>query len=307
MAYVTGSAANISDLAAALRNACIANGWANPAGNILSKGTSFFSVAASGNFVELKGGLGQSSGTLTTASPNFVRLGGSYMTFPVTYEIHILTNPDEVYMVVNYNSDYYQQLSFGTSDVAGAGNGPWITGAHNSALTSNNNGCNVSTTFNDIYCYCYSSFSTNAVGLFIRGVWNDEVGSSYFYTTLGTPGWYGAGDSTNGIKNGSAGLVAGLLGSLPSAFNSTTVLLPIKGVKNMTNNGVATVVNPRNARLCRLDNLTPGSIVTYGADQWKIYPWLRKDATTRNGVNNSTLTPPNHTGTYGFAIRYTGT
>ena len=304
MAYVTGSAANISDLAAALRNACIANGWANPAGNILSKGTSFFSVEANGNFVELKGGLGQSSGTLTTASPNFVRLGGSYMTFPVTYEIHILTNPDEVYMVVNYNSDYYQQLSFGTSDVAGAGNGPWITGAHNSALTSNNNGCNVTTTFNDIYCYCYSSISTNAVGLFIKGI---ELGSSYFYTTLGTPGWYGSGDSTNGIKNSSAGLVAGLLGSLPSAFNSTTVLLPIKGVKNMTNNGVATVVNPRNARFCRLDNLTPGSIVTYGADQWKVYPWLRKDATTRNGVNNGTSTPPNHTGTYGYAIRYTGT
>ena len=197
MAYVTGSAANISDLAAALRNACIANGWANPAGNILSKGTSFFSVEASGNFVELKGGLGQSSGTLTTASPRFVRLGGSYMTFPVTYEIHILTNPDEVYMVVNYNSDYYQQLSFGTSDVAGAGNGPWITGAHNSAATSNNNGCNVSTTFNDIHCYCYSSFSTNAVGLFIKGASTGEVGSSYFYTTLGTQGWYGAGDSTN--------------------------------------------------------------------------------------------------------------
>lgn len=75
----------------------------------------------------------------------------------------------------------------------------------------------------------------------------------------------------------------------------------------MTNNGVATVVNPRNARLCRLDNLTPGSIVTYGADQWKVYPWLRKDATTRNGVNNNFGTPPNHTGTYGYAIRYTGT
>ena len=75
----------------------------------------------------------------------------------------------------------------------------------------------------------------------------------------------------------------------------------------MTNNGVATVVNPRNARLCRLDNLTPGSIVTYGADQWKVYPWLRKDATTRNGKDNSRLTPPNHTGTYGYAIRYTGT
>ena len=307
MAYVTGSAANISDLAAALRNACIANGWANPAGNILSKGTSFFSVAANGNFVELKGGLGQSSGTLTTASPNFVRLGGSYMAFLVTYEIHILTNPDEVYMVVNYNSDYYQQLSFGTSDVAGAGNGPWITGAHNSAATSNNNGCNVSTTFNDIQGYCFSSISTNAVGLFIKGLRSGEVGSSYFYTTLGTPGWYGADDSTNGIKNSSAGLVAGLLGSLPSAFNSTTVLLPIKGVKNMTNNGVATVVNPRNARLCRLDNLTPGSIVTYGADQWKVYPWLRKDATTRNGVSNQASTPPNHTGTYGYAIRYTGT
>lgn len=307
MAYVTGSAASVQELATALRNACIANGWANPAGNILSKGASFFSVAASGNFVELKGGLGQSSGTLTTASPNFVRLGGSYVTFPVTYEIHVFTNPDEVYMVVNYNSGYYQQLSFGTSDVAGAGNGPWITGAHNSAYVSSNNGCSIASNFSAIGSYCYVNVSTNAVGLFNKGYWSGEVGSSYFYTTLGTPGWYGAGDSTNGLKNGSADLVAGLLNSLPSAFNSTTVLLPIKAVKNMTNNGVTTVVNLRNARWCRLDNLTPGSIVTYGADQWKVYPWLRKDATMRNGVNNGTSTPPNHTGTYGYAIRYTGT
>lgn len=309
MAYVTGAASSFADLAAALRNACVANGWSQNS-NVIWKGTSYFEITSETNFVRLHGGTGQSGGVISGKSPSGCRVGGSYMTFPVTYEINIFENPDEVYMVVNYNSDYYQQMSFGTSDVAGAGGGPWITGAHNTLYTSNNNGLNIDVfRFIQITSYCYASVSTNSVGLFNKGSWSGEVSSSFVYTdALGSPGWYGydSGATAARLKDSSPSRVAGLLLSLPSAFNNTNVLLPIKAMLDMGSNGRATVANPRNARFCRIDYNTPGDIVTYGGDQWKIYPWLRKDANNRNGQSNGTSTPPNHSGTFGYAIRYTG-
>ena len=310
MAYVTGSAANISDLAAALRNACIANGWANPAGNILSKGTSFFSVAASGNFVELKGGLGQSSGTLTTASPNFVRLGGSYMTFPATYEIHILTNPDEVYCIINYNSDFYQQLSFGKSDVPGiGGTGAWFSGAKGS--TQSLTGAYANKVFLSVSwpeSVATTTYDGFGCGLFLdSSVGGGIYFSSFVHTGLDSTPWrsgYSGTAALTGCRGGGS-QVGSLLQQLPNLYNSANVLLPIKPVALRSSGGVTIIANPKNARYLRIDNVVPGEIITFGADKWKVYPFYRKDATVRNGVDWPT--GATHSGTFGYAIRYTGT
>lgn len=44
--------------------------------------------------------------------------------------------------------------------------------------------------------------------------------------------------------------------------------------------------------------------MTYGTDRWKIYPFHRKNAAVRNGVSWST--GADHSGTFAYAIRYTG-
>ncbi len=309
MAYYTGTAASFADLVAAIKSACVTEGWSQD-GDVIWKGGSYFELTDETNHARIHGGVGQSGGVLTGKSTYGARVGGSYMVLPITYEIHIFDNPDEVYCVVNYNSDYYQQLSFGTSDVEGAGNGPWFTGSLNTSYTASNNGLNIYNESNrTIYTYCYASVSNNSGGLFNRAVWSGEVASSFVYTdVLGTPGWYSynSGPTAQRLKHGSASWITGLLNCSPSAFNNTNVLLPIKAMLDMTSNGVATIANPRNARFCRIDYNNPGDIITFGSEQWVVYPWLRKDATNRNGVNNSTSTPPNHSGTMGFAVKYTG-
>lgn len=310
MAFITGSATSFSDLRTALINGCVANGWSN-SGNILWKGNSYFEITATSTYLQIYGGTGQSGGVISGKSPHGARLGGSYITFPISYDLHILTNPDEVYLVVNYNTDSYQQISFGTTTIDGGGYGPWFTGAHSAANNpSDNNGINIANEFYTIYSYCYANISTNGLGLFNYAVWTGEVAASFVYTTAnGTPGWYGYNSGATSARlsnNGSASLVAALLNSTPVGFNSGSILLPIKATLDMGSNGRAVVASLANARFCRIDNNLPGEIISYGSEQWKVYPWLRKSTTLRSGSINATTTPPTHSGTLGYAIRYTG-
>ncbi len=310
MAFITGAATSFSDLRTALINGCVANGWSN-SGNILWKGNSYFEITATSTYLQIYGGTGQSGGVISGKSPHGARLGGSYITFPISYDLHILTNPDEVYLVVNYNTDSYQQISFGTTTIDGGGYGPWFTGAHSAANNpSDNNGINIANEFYTIYSYCYANISTNGLGLFNYAAWTGEVAASFVYTTAnGTPGWYGYNSGATSARlsnNGSASLVAALLNSTPVGFNSGSILLPIKATLDMGSNGRAVVASLANARFCRIDNNLPGEIISYGSEQWKVYPWLRKSTTLRSGINNSTSAPPNHSGTLGYAIRYTG-
>lgn len=310
MAFITGAATSFSDLRTALINGCVANGWSN-SGNILWKGNSYFEITATSTYLQIYGGTGQSGGVISGKSPHGARLGGSYITFPISYDLHILTNPDEVYLVVNYNTDSYQQISFGTTTIDGGGYGPWFTGAHSAANNpSDNNGINIANEFYTIYSYCYANISTNGLGLFNYAVWTGEVAASFVYTTAnGTPGWYGYNSGATSARlsnNGSASLVAALLNSTPVGFNSGSILLPIKATLDMGSNGRAVVASLANARFCRIDNNLPGEIISYGSEQWKVYPWLRKSTTLRSGSINATTTPPTHSGTLGYAIRYTG-
>lgn len=310
MAFITGSATSFSDLRTALINGCVANGWSN-SGNILWKGGSYFEITATSTYLQIYGGTGQSGGVLSGKSPHGARLGGSYVTFPISYDLHIFDNPDEVYLVANYNTDYYQQISFGTTSIDGGGYGPWFTGAHSTSYgPSDNNGINIDNSFHNISSYCYSIVSTNSLGLFNYAFWTGEVAASFVHTTAnGTPGWYGygSGASLARLSNaGAASLVAALLNSTPSGFNSGSILLPIKATLDMGSNGRAVVASLAHARFCRIDNNLPGDVISYGSEQWKLYPWLRKSTASRNGSSNIFSAPPNHSGTLGYAIRYTG-
>src|SRR5262245_27353299 len=110
MAYVTGTAANMTAVLTALRNACTANGW-TLSGNILWKGTCYAEVrigdngetgAPTGTMLYVRAGNGKDgSNNLTDAATRFgmigpLRVAGGAASWPdwdwpVTYFIHILT------------------------------------------------------------------------------------------------------------------------------------------------------------------------------------------------------------------------
>lgn len=316
MAYVTGTANTMADLKSAVETAAVAAGWTLSNG-ILSKGGCFFQLVANtptNAYLQLNGGTSQSGSTLNGQPATGVRIASPtalQMVFPINYEIHTFANPDEVYCVVNYNSDFYQQLSFGKSDIPGiGGTGAWFTGhcGSNLSLTSATASANMGITTSQTNVGS-SGTSTNNMsgGLFFEANTNNASGS-YVHCGLDTAGWKQSSSPTAGTT-GCQGIsyCASLITSLPNLSNQATILLPVKAIAIRLDGGKTIIANPKNVRYCRIDNIVPGEIITFGSDQWKVYPFYRKDPVNRNGTGYISTTPyPQHSGTYGYAIRYTG-
>ena len=154
-----------------------------------------------------------------------------------------------------------------------------------------------------MFLYAWSA-TANMCGLFADN--GPSVTTSFIHCGLDSVEWLDAYSATTatGARHGPE-YCASLINALPNLSNQATILLPIKCVKPRTSSGKTIVASLNNARYTRIDNIVPGEIITFGADQWKIYPFLRKDATVRNGVGWSSGAP--HSGTFGYAIKYTGT
>ena len=316
MAYITGSAASFADLKTAIENACTANGWTLSSG-ILSKNGCFFQLVADtlDGYAQLKifGGTSQTGTTLNGQPPSnygakICSNNGNVISFPINYEIHLFTNPDEVYCIINYNSDFYQQLSFGKSDVPGiGGTGAWFTGAKRSdqTLTDGTSGIKVFMSASWPENVGIGPYDSYGCGLFFDNPTGGWYFPSFVHTGLDATPWR-SGQSGSAALTGYRGggsQVGSLLQQLPNLYNNANVLLPIKPVALRSSGGVTIIANPKNARYLRIDNVVPGEIITFGAEQWKCYPFYRKDSTVRNGVS----TGATHSGTFGYAIRYTGT
>lgn len=297
----------MADLKTALENACVANGWTLTSG-ILSRSTSYFQLTAETAQLTLRGGTGQTGATLdgepligaVKSGVRIINYLGTTWTYPVNYEIHNFIDTDEIYFIVNYNSDFYQQLSFGKSNVPGiGGSGAWFTGQYSTQLSNTNSGNTLSlyTSYDQIGALN----SGMGVGLFFDN--SSSYPASFINAGLDTTEWkfYKGGVTTSDLRNPS--WAAGLLTSLPSLSNSANVLVPVKAIQNRSSNGQTIIANLKNARYLRIDYINPGDIITFGAERWKVYPMFRKDASARNGIYNGSAT---HSGTFGYAIKYTG-
>lgn len=310
MAYFSGTAANFATLKTAIENACVSQGWVLSNG-ILSRNGCYVQLSSASAQLMLQAGNGQNGSSLTdtptvtnTSGAAFLKdTTGVPIGWPVSFEIHVFTEPDEVYCVVNFNSDFYMQLSFGQSDVPGiGGTGNWFTGSFSP---------NVYSYSRDAHAYLdvvtlhwgFVTYKTFVGGLFTEKALSTSA--SHLHCGLDNVGWIGASNE-NTLSDGryaqqwSAPLVA----RSPSPFNSASILIPIKCVKPRPSKGMTVVADLRNARIVRIDNLTPGGVIDYGSERWKVYPFLRKNADVRNGV--PWPTGAHHSGTLGYAIKYTG-
>ena len=318
--YYSGTASAFSDLQTAIQTACTDNGW-TLSSTILSKSGVYFKLANASNYLRVSAGTGQSGSTLTgDALPYDVVLSSpsaAPISFPCSYEIHAFTSPDEIYTIINYNSSYYQQLTLGISNVPGIGGTGGIVSASQSWRTgvfSSSDGrekCDPILTGISHLGFYYSGYAgvpiANVGGLFVEDYQNSvDFNASYVHCALESTGWHGIGGSVGNLKG--ITYYTGILISLPSLFNNSTVLVPIKPIMTRSSAGRTVVANLKNARYCRNDNLTPGQVVTYGSDKWKVYPFYKKDAgaTKRNGEPFGASAVYDHSGTFAYAIRYTG-
>ena len=307
MAYQTGTAATFAALKNTIETFLAANGWTLTS-DVLSKGALYFKLVDATYDLQLQAGTGQASSALTgqcSAAVKMMDFTNAPITWPLTYELHALTGPDEVYVTVNYNVDKYQHLHFGVSNLPNiGGTGAWFGGSFNSTVVRTSTQCrayllNGSGNGNTVGAQCFDGLG---MGYFFSTGSGDKQ-SSFLHCGLEGAGW----------KTGYAGTAGDLLGphhtaallyALPSASNQATVLLPIDAVLARASNGQTTAASLAHARYCRLDNVVAGQVITYGSDQWKLYPLYSRNDAQRDGV--TWATGAQHSGTFGVAIRYTG-
>lgn len=313
MSYVTGTANGFGELQAAFLAALQAAGWQG-----IGSGQGEFALATHPDYLQL------SATAAGVAAPGKVRMvnlkGNDPIVWPARYEIHVLDNPKEAYCILNYNVDRYQYLAMGVSPALGIpGTGVWISGTAGERL--NYSGNDIMFLYDTNNVVLVGSYASQANPALLSGGSGLSGAGAYWHDGLsdGLPGggWCPNRDGNFNLheslygNGGSSGQLycAALLRRSPSAANLATPLLPVYGVRNRRDNGASIGVALAHARYCRIDHYSPGEVITYGSDRWKIYPEYRKNVTVRNGESawqGSLRGAVPHSGTFGWAVRYTG-
>jgi hypothetical protein len=316
MAYYSGVANNVNELLTALRNSAEADGW-TLAGDVLSKGTMHVQTQVAYGSLKARAGLDSAM-----ASPcpwqhiGYVLLNtvnsGCDITYPCNWEFH--GHAQEVYFIVNFAVDRYQFLAWGKSTVPGLpGIGTWIGATVGVVLNEVSEPTYV---FSPIIIYPYGGGGTytGSTGYISAALWGTsssayEVGNvtpCYIHHDLDGYGWRIEPSSSNFYHPFGRFWIADTSGKgpysfQPSAWNAEAVLLPLRCYFRRPSSMLSLIADCEHARLVRIDNLTPGDVLTLGSDKWKVYPWHRKNVAARNGGGGV-----DHTGTLGWAVRYLG-
>lgn len=296
MAYATGSAATLAELRTAIFGACTANGWTND-GDVIYRGGCYARLQVVTGSLHILGGNGVAGGDVTFGGPYTARIGDlsapAALAFPLTYHIFINTNPDEVYVVVKYSSVYFQWLAWGKSSITLPGSGNWY-GASLRYTTQYNGSIFISPV----------AGGSNSGGSSGALFWGTAAGFSqncFIHHDIDGLGW-SAALSPASVGGVAAITAAGTLVNIaPNAWNSEAVLIPIPISVTRASSRYSLLAQPRHARYTRLDAMVPEQIITIASDQWMIFPWLSRDTANRNSDIFGAL----HSGTLGWAIRYT--
>lgn len=296
MAYINGSTTTLDGLRTALFDACTSNGW-TLSGSVLHKGSVYVQILVQGAYLTIQGATGiDGSNNPTGLGPFYSRIGavaGQALTWPMAYQIFIGTNPDEVYLVVNYNVDFFQYLAFGVSSVSGIpGTGAW----YSASVTQTSQ-------YVSIFPYggAQPGYNQSAPPALFHLTNSDSAGvlqNSFIHHGFDSGAWSGSlyANSANAISAAQPHMQR-----LPNAWNSEGVLLPIQAYFARPSSKVSLVADLAHARYTRIDNYDPGQVVTLGPDRWKVFPWYRKNVSARDGGSNI-----NHSGSMGLAVRYDG-
>lgn len=302
MPYAAGSAVDMAALRTAFFSACTTNGWTLD-GEVLHKGAVYTRLQLVSGFLTLLGGTGiDGSNNLTGVAPNVVRLGrptvaAPDISWPISYEIFVMTDPDEVYLVCKYNVDCYLWAAFGQSSIAGLpGTGAWYAASLAPAVPGSANWIAMTPTSGG---YVGSSGQISP-GLFWA---TTPVGATYhnsiIHHGLDAVGWSNNTASAIASSIAASGV---MLSALPNSWNSESVLVPVQvWLPRTSGNKVSLVADLAYARHLRIDNHEPGEIITLGSDKWKVFPNFKKNTTVRGGGDAVA-----DTGTLGFAVRYDG-
>lgn len=312
MAYYAGMAGNYDDLLIALTTACVSEGWSF-SDSIIYKDKVFIKTDINysgtpdnGEGLIIQLGTGKVDGVLVDACSAKGRLGriasagfAANFSFPVQYNIHFSNDAqNEVFLIVKTDIDTYQYLAFGQSSISGIG--AWMSAISPLRFSSEtNSSITLEPTFDGLsfvyskiraFWWCLPNLNSYFSPESCCEVCRDETNAVWLND-----------DPNAGIDAMAFPVIRDLIQRQPSAWSSNAILLPINIYTKRPENKVSQIISINNARYVRIDNFEPEQIVTLGMERWKIYPFYRKNSVERDGWIES-----DHSGTFGWAIRYDG-
>lgn len=314
MAFYTGSATSYSDLLAKFLAHAQVDGW-TLTGDVLSRNGAFARIQETSTSITIQGCTDTAGNSLAPTASTLGRIWerGGYpiveLIFPVAYRVFSFV--DEIFLVVTYDVGKHQWLAMGKTDVPGLpGTGCWF-GASGGPFSINYNGTSPflfgslrggSSEYNyDPRSVCPGMFWYGADH---TGTLESTAGRNcYSHHGLDNAPWeLGVTDSRNAPGPNT---FSDLLGVQPNLWNSDAVLVPIRQYKPRPSNKISLVCEVKNARHIRCTNFAPGEVLTIGPDSWMVFPWFLKNTAVPD-ASGTGWTTVNHTGTYGWAIKYEG-
>lgn len=319
MPYATGTAASASALKSSIESFCVAHGW-SLASNILSKSGSQSNVRLTSLYSDT--GLqieGANNSTFSSGvSAGWAQAAAPSASWPLTYHLFCFTNPDTVVCVLVHDAVYVKWLAFGDLvkvDPSAFTGGNWFGATY----CSNMHGyiylsaTDIATNFGSVAGQT-EGYVGGPGALFWEAAYAPSYGANYGNSLIHAEidGKVWANNAINPIAL--PGSVTGIRSNLqlvyrgPNTWNGQAILTPIRVDFFALSNYLAYLGYIENIRHVRIDNYNLGDIITLGSDRWKVFPWIKKSTAQRDGGNTGSITAPttDHSGTFGFAVRYDG-
>lgn len=314
MAYLTGTINNYDALVDALVIGCTDNGYTYK-DNVLYKGDLAIFIAKFSNGVSITSAVTDASGNVTrkshvaswigdfpTANQAPISSPVGRPTFPCNYRLHINTDPDEVYFLINYQNTVWQWLCFGQNTYKMPNrSGNW-TSSNNGCLGSGSiyvgGGSSYVNVFNIGETFPNSGWTTGLPFINHNNAPNPNTSSNLMHTkfvvdnSLESDQWMAAYQMPSIFQTRQALLYQ------PNIWNGDSILFPVIGVerRGAMFSYVATLTH---IRLMRNTNYEDEQVITLGSDEWVTYPAFIKNASEPSVGQN-------HSGTVAFAVKKQG-
>lgn len=305
MGYFTGTANNSSDIIAGIVAACLGDGWTQ-SGSILSKdGCHVRLTAPNANQVRVEGA---NDAGFTDVCPWSGYSGINV--WPVSYRIWTNSDPCACFVHIRQADQVtYQHIMFGEIENKV---GTWTGGNFFSASRTVANAANYTAV--GIFSGYYGQYTNIGIsgGPFIGGdasyTWQpsaDGIHCELPDRLFPAQKW-----ANSAVNTGSTGYdcvmwpmaQTPLNWYQPNLWNGQVILLQPHLYITRPGGRQCKIGTLPHIRALRITNYEPYDIITLGEEQWMVAPWTRKDTVH---VDGSAGLGQEHSGTHGFAVRYT--
>jgi hypothetical protein len=302
MAFENGNFYSASNLAEVIKDFASRHGWTRN-GDVLNNANGFVRITSPSASATRIEGSTDASFAVNKICNHPAQVGITTWPPVGAYYAFAMSDPDMIWIVVEYNLSYHQYLCFGDiQKVANVPGGNFFGATHG---PENTDGMFIMNT---------DASGTNGGG---GGAWARHSGV-FFWNTGNRYPWDGGEHPNRGsfLHYEMDGYVwPGDQGVNTPAPDCPTCLKPLHHYMNGADGQLdlmpywLTLGRPNSLysdvgefpwlRVARLENFQPGDIMTVGADRWMIWPWYQRDALAPNGGVGTS-------GLWGYALKYDG-